>query len=153
MTVTKSITSLNHNQWKSFNLTQSFDTSLPLYPFFLERFPYSNPFVAPAVNVRQVDPLSYSKFTNGKMAIVDAIKEESNMTFSARKMVLYPFVITKQDDAGKKGVTLLSVLRGKYVYKDQTIKKTSVVDTNIKATNVTPWEVQRFVCFFQSFNT
>jgi hypothetical protein len=63
-------------------------------------------------------------------------------------MVLYPFVVTKQDIADKPGVTLFSVSRGKYVYEDKTIKNTSVVVTNIKASNVTPSEVKRLFAFF-----
>ena len=148
MTDTKSTTLLNQNQWQSFNFTQSFDTSLPLCSFFLERSPHSNLFVAPAVNVRQVDPRSYTTSTNGKIAITEAICQENNTTFSARKMVLYPFVITKQDDAGTPGVTLISVSRGKYVYNKEIIKNTSVVVTNIKASNVTPWEIKCLYAFF-----
>jgi hypothetical protein len=148
MTVTKSTTTLHHSQWKIFNFTQSFDTSLPLGFFFLERSPYSNLFVAPQLNVRQVDPLSYNKITDGKMQIVEAIKQEKNTTLSVRKMVLYPFVITKQDDAGNKGVALVSVARGQYQYQDQTLKNTSVIVTNINATNVKSWDVQRLAALF-----
>jgi hypothetical protein len=63
-------------------------------------------------------------------------------------MVLYPLVITKQDDAGIKGVALASVAWGQYQYQDQIIKNTSVIVTNIKATNVKPWDVQWLTALF-----
>jgi hypothetical protein len=48
--------------------------------FFLGRSPYSNLSMPPQVNVRQVDPLSYNKITDGKMPTVEAIKQEKNTT-------------------------------------------------------------------------
>jgi hypothetical protein len=70
------------------------------------------------------------------------------MTPSARKMVLYPFVITKQNDANDGGVPLVSVARGHYIYQDKTLKNTSVVVTNIKAINVQSWDVQCLAALF-----
>jgi hypothetical protein len=57
-------------------------------------------------------------------------------------------VITKQDDAGNKGVALVSVVQGQYQYQDQTLKNTSVIVTNIKATNVKSWDLQRLAALF-----
>lgn len=148
MTLSESPKPLQHNIWKIFSQTQSFDTSLPLCSFFIERSPYSNLSVAPRVNVRQVDPLSYGKTSKGKTPIIDAIAQKNNTTFSARKMVIYPFVITKKDDPNDKGIPLVSVARGDYIYKNKTLKNTSVVVTNIKAINIKPFNVRCLAALF-----
>ncbi len=148
MTLSESPKPLQHNLWKIFSHTQSFDTSLPLCSFFIERSPCSNLSVAPRVNVRQVDPLSYGKTSKGKTPIIDAIAQTNNTTFSARKMVIYPFVITKKIDPDDKGIPLISVARGDYIYDNKTLKNTSVVVTNINAINIKPFNVRCLAALF-----
>jgi hypothetical protein len=70
-----------------------------------------------------VDPLSYNKTSKGKIPITQAIKQKNNTTFSARKMVLYPFMITKQNDANDRGVPLVSFAPGHYIYQGTKLKK------------------------------
>jgi hypothetical protein len=83
--------------------------------------------VAPQVNVRQVNPRSYNKISDGKKSIADAIHEEGNMTFSTRKMIIYPFVICKQDGEHDEGVALFSVARGQSKCHHNTLKNISVI--------------------------
>ena len=148
MTVSEASKPLQLNEWKIFNYTQSFDTSLALCSFFIERSPYSNLSIAPTVNMRQVNPLSYGKSTKGEKPITEAIKQKDNTTFSARRMAIYPFVITKKNDPNDKGIPLISLARGDYIYKKKVLKNTSVVVTNITANNITPSNVQCLAALF-----
>jgi hypothetical protein len=127
-----------------FNITQSFDTSLPLCSLLLERSPYSNLAMSPQVNVRQVDPSAYLSPRVGHSAISEAIMKIGDTTFSARKMVFFPYTIKKLEGDYDESVSLISVARGQYNLQNHKLKNTSVSVPNLQVSNINSWDVERF---------
>jgi hypothetical protein len=100
--------------------------------------------MSPQVNVRQVDPSAYLTSNAGNSAISEAIMKTGDTTFSARKMVLFPYTIKKLEGNYDEAVSLMSISRGQYNITDMKLKNTSVSVPNLQVSNINPWDVECF---------